>query len=148
MIRITASKNTALLRYRGQVEIDQKANEVRARFATLEKYQIYADKREEAQRFLAEIDAGGEPDASGYPYLVAETGLSAATMIDLASMWVAMDASWKGVSALIEEITMGAKIRVGEALDQQAISEIVAEAQETLDVLGDKPPAPPKARQV
>jgi hypothetical protein len=143
MIRITASKNLPLLRYRGTEAVDQAASEVRARFATATKHQIYADKRNEAERFLTAVESGTEPDASQYPYLSAETGLSAATMLDLAYMWLAMDAAWKGVAALIEQITIDAKIRISEANDEAAISSIAAETRSTLEALGQKPPSPP-----
>lgn len=143
MIRITASKNLPLLRYQGAEAVDQAASEVRARFATATKHQIYADKRNEAERFLLAVESGVEPDAAQYPYLSAETGLSAATMLDLAYMWLAMDAAWKGVAALIEEITIAAKLRISQAKDQAEISGIAAEARTTLEALGQKPPSPP-----
>src|SRR5690349_8260188 len=113
--RIIATKNLSVPIYDTETRIDKNATSVRSRFATTDKYQIYADKRNEAERFLAAVESGEEPDASGYPYLSAETGVTAATMIDLAYMWLAMDNAWKAVAALIENITIDAKIRVRQA---------------------------------
>lgn len=144
MIRIIARKNLPLLRYRGEGEVDLAAKIARSRFATTDKYQIYADKREEAVRFLEAIDSGIEPSDADYPYLSAETGISAATMLDLAYMWLSMDMAWKSVAALIEKITISAKVRIRQAGDQAEISKISAETQAVLDVLGAKPPIQPK----
>jgi hypothetical protein len=145
MIRINATKNMPLLRHRGEQAIDLVASEVRARFATSNKHQIYADKRQEAERFLAAVESGDEPDAAQYPYLSAETGVSAATMLDLAYMWLSMDAAWKGVAALIEKITIDAKIRIRQARNEAEISKIAAETGNVLQSLGTKPPEPSKA---
>lgn len=147
MIRITANKNLPLLIHRGENEIDHAAAQVRLRFATADKHQIYADKRDEAKRFVQEMESGQEPDGADYPYLSAEIGTTAATMIDLAYMWLFMDGSWKKVSALIEEISIDAKIRVRNAGSAQEISMIVAETKAVLDAVGAPPPIPPKTHQ-
>lgn len=142
--RITATKNLTVPRYDATARIDTKATSIRSRFATTDKYQIYADKRDEAVRFLSAVEEGTEPDESGYPYLLAETGITAATMIDLAYMWLAMDSAWKSVASLIEKITIEAKIRVREASSVAKITRIEAETAAILDALGDKPPDRPK----
>lgn len=147
MSRITATKNLPLLRHRGEMAVDVVASAVRSRFATADKYQIYADKRAEAERFLEAVANGSEPDAADYPYLSAETGISAATMIDLAYMWLAMDAAWKKVAALIERVTQDAKGRIRQAGDEKTISEIAEEAGSVLYALGSPLPTPPKPRQ-
>ena len=144
MMRITATKNLPLLIHRGEQAIDQVASEVRARFATSDKHQIYSDKRNEAERFLDAIGSGDEPDAAQYPYLSAETGVSAATMLDLAYIWLSMDAAWKGVAALIEKITIDAKIRIRQGRNEAEIARISAQAVAVLDAIGTKPPRPPK----
>jgi hypothetical protein len=146
MTRITATKNLSLLRHRGEVAVDEAASSVRSRFATADKYQIYADKRNEALLFLQAIESATEPDDADYPYLSAETGISAATMLDLASMWLAMDVSWRKVAALIEKITQDAKIRIRQAGDEQSIASIRTQAADVLGALGTPPPAPPKVR--
>jgi hypothetical protein len=145
MIRITATKNMPLLRYRGEDAVDQVASQVRARFATPSKHQIYSDKRQEAERFLSAIDSGEEPDTEQYPYLSAETGVSAATMLDLAYMWLSMDAAWKSVAALIEKISIDAKIRIRQARNEAEITKIAVQTEAVLTALGTKPPEPPKA---
>ncbi len=140
---IRVGKNMALRRYEGETAIDAVANDVRARWATPGKHQIYADKRMEAERYLAEAQSGTPPDLAQFPYLSAEIGVSAATAADLAELWLFMDGQWKQVAALIEQISIGAKARVKVAPSPDAIKAIVAEASEALDAIGDKPPQPP-----
>ncbi len=141
---IRVGKNMALRRYEGETAIDAVANDVRARWATPGKHQIYADKRMEAERYLAAAQAGELPDLALYPYLSAETGLTAATAADLAELWIYMDGLWKQVAALIEQISIGAKARVKVSASPDEIKAIVTEATEALDAIGDKPPQPPQ----
>ena len=141
---IRVGKNMALRRYEGEGAIDAVANDVRARWATPGKHQIYADKRNEAERYLADAHSGAMPDLTQYPYLSAETGLTAETAADLAELWIYMDSQWKQVAALIEQISIGAKARVKVAGSPDEIIAIVAEATAALDGIGDKPPQPPK----
>lgn len=146
MDRIKSGKNVDLLRHLGEVSVDAAAAEARSRFATMEKYQIYDDKRNEALRFMEAVEAGQQPNEADFPYLSAETGVSAATMLDLAYMWIYMDSTWKQVAALIEKISIDAKIRIREQNDHHQIDRISQRAAAVLDVLGEKPPSPPKVR--
>ncbi len=145
-VRITATKNLPLLRYEGEGQIDRAARDVRARFATTDKYQIYDDKRQEALRFMDDLEGGAEPQDVDYPYLSAETGLTAATMVDLAGMWIAMDLAWKQVAALIEKVTISAKAQIRTAGSQAEIDRIVNNTTAVLDVLGTRPPQPPQPK--
>jgi hypothetical protein len=144
--RITASKNSDLLRYEAEALVDQKAAEVRTRFATSDKHQIYADKRDEANRFLALVETGSEPDGESFPYLTAETGISAPTMIDLANLWLYMDNAWKSVASAIEQVSINGKMRIRDETGPLRISQIVSETTTVLDEIGNKPPVRPKTR--
>jgi hypothetical protein len=140
---IRVGKNMALRRYEGETAIDAVANDVRARWATPGKHQIYADKRNEAERYLTALQSGTAPDLAQFPYLSAETGITAETAADLAELWIFMDSQWKMVAALIEQISIGAKAQVKVAAGPGEIAAIVAESTAALDGIGDKPPKPP-----
>lgn len=141
---VRVGKNMALRRYEGETAIDTVANDVRARWATPGKHQIYADKRQEAERYLTELQSGTPPDLAQFPYLSAEIGISAETAADLAELWIYMDSQWKMVAALIEQISIGAKAQVKTAAGPDEIAAIVAASTAALDGIGDKPPQPPK----
>lgn len=146
LTRITAVKNVALDRREAEDAIDALAARVRARFAAPEKHQIYSDKRAEAVRYLDQVQ-GGPVDLSSYPYLAAETGLTAETPLDLAELWLWMDGVWKGAAAAIEQIALSAKAEVRATRDRAAIQAIVTQTAETLDAIGEKPPERPKSAQ-
>ena len=143
LTRVRASKNMPLNRYEAETAIDTAADRVRARFATPNMHQIYSDKRNEAERYLASVP--GEPtDLSDYPYLSAEVGITSQTPQDLAALWLFMDSQWRQVAALIEQIRVGSKAQVRTAASADEIDAIVAQTTATLDTIGDKPPQRPK----
>lgn len=143
--RIVAAKNLALLRHRGEVAIDQAADRTRARFATPGKHQIYADKRAEAEAYLAAQAAGTPIDMDRFPYLAAETGATAPTAGDLAALWLDMNRQWQQVAAAVEQVSVAAKAQVRAAPGAAAIDAAVAQAAAVLDGIGTPPPEPPKA---
>lgn len=143
-MRITAGKNLALLRHEAELAVNLKAAGVRARFATRDKHQIYADKRDEANRFLVLVEMGMDPNDQDFPYLAAETGISAPTMIDLAHLWIFMDQSWKSIAASIEQISLSGKIRIRAAAGPAEIDQIVSQTSAILDAIGSGPPVRPK----
>lgn len=144
LTRIVASKNLGLLRYRGEQDIDAAADRTRARFATPGKHAIYADKRNEAAGYLAAVVAGDPIDMATYPYLAAETGITAPTTEDLANLWVTMNQQWQQVAAALEQITIAAKAQVRAANSGAVIDGIVSATVAALDGIGTKPPEPPK----
>lgn len=144
LTRIVASKNLDLLRYRGEQAIDAAADRTRARFATPGKHAIYADKRNEAIAYLVAAAAGDPIDMAQYPYLAAETGVTAPTTEALADLWIAMNAQWQMVAAALEQITIAAKAQVRAAASGAAIDAIVSATVAALDGIGTKPPEPPK----
>lgn len=143
LTRVRSSKNMPLRRHEAENAIDREADIVRTRFATPGKHQIYADKRNEAERYLYDAQQGTPPDLASYPYLSAETGISAETPVDLAELWIFMDSQWKHVAALIEQITITAKAQVRAAASQAEIDAIVAAAAAYLDQIGERPPERP-----
>lgn len=145
--RVRASKNLSLNRFEAESSIDRAADTVRTRFATPGKHQIYADKRNEAERYLTEAQSGELPNLAGFPYLSAETGITAETAADLAELWIFMDSQWKQVAALIEQITIGAKAQVRTAASQAEIDTIIATAAAYLDQIGERPPERPPQKQ-
>jgi hypothetical protein len=87
---------------------------------------------------------GESTDLSDYPYLSAEVGITSGTPQDLAALWLFMDAQWKQVAAIIEQIRVGSKAQVRTAVSADEIDAIVAQTTATLDTIGDKPPQRPK----
>lgn len=144
LTRIVATKNIDLLRYRGEQTIDAAADRTRARFATPGKHQIYSDKRNEALAYLTVLSAGDPIDMTQYPYLAAETGVTAQSTEDLANLWIAMNTQWQQVAAALEQITISAKAQVRAAGSGAVIDAIVSATVAALDGIGTKPPEPPK----
>ena len=145
LTRIVGRKNLDLLRYQGEQEIDVSADRVRARFATPGKHTIYDRKLREAEKYLEAV-AGNKPPANlrKFPYLAAETGISAPTTELLAQLWVTMNEQWETISPAIEQITLGANPQVRNAPRKAEIDAIVEVTVATLDGIGDKPPKAPK----
>jgi hypothetical protein len=146
MMRITAKKNRPLLYRLGEEQIDGLAAQTRSRFATGDKHQIYADKREEARRYLIAAGTGEQTTEAEFPYLYAEVGETAPNLLDLANLWLSLNESWRTVSAGIEKITVKAKKQIRQADGQAAIDRVIAEATTALDAIGDKPPQRPKTK--
>lgn len=72
---------------------------------------VYSAKEAEALRYMAEAS----PDPSDYPFLSAEVGKTAATMADLATLWVSMGTAWRQAASVIESARMTAKADLAEA---------------------------------
>lgn len=147
LTRVRSAKNMPLRRYEAENAIDRAAETVRMRFATPGKHQIYADKRNEAERFLTETMNGQQVDLADFPYISAETGMTATTPSELAQLWIYMDSQWKQVAALIEQITIGAKAQVRLASSQAEIDAITAASAAALDQIGERPPERPPQKQ-
>lgn len=147
---VRAAKNLKLLRYDAEQAIDAAAERTRARFATPGKHTIYDKKLQEGLRYLDAVAAGKTPaDLSKYPYMAREVGpgKTAATAVDLANLWVAMNAAWEQVSPVIEDVSITAKARAKAATTAAAIASVAAAAAAVLDGIGEKPPERPKPRR-
>lgn len=144
LTRVVGRKSLDVPIFDAQAVVEEKAREVRARFATDGKHQLYSDKRDEAMRYIAADDAPGPaPDLAGYPYIAAEVGISAPTPRALAELWLEMDRQWKQVAALIESISLDAKSRIRGAQSKDDMDKIAAETIAALDGIGEKPPERP-----
>lgn len=145
LTRVVAKKDLSVPIFGAQSAVEEKAREVRARFATDGKHQLYADKRDEAMRYIAADDAPGPaPDLSGYPYIAAEVGITAPTPRALAELWLEMDRQWKRVAAMIESLSLDGKARIRSAGSRAEMDKISAETVTALDGIGEKPPKQPK----
>ena len=149
LTRVKASKNLALLRHEGAVRVDLISDAVRERFATSGKHQIYADKREEAERFLKRTNKNEIPAIEDYPYLVAESQIdpdvisNLNAMTALASAWIDTNKAWKRTAALIERISIRAKADIRNARGQSDIDSIVSAAATSLEAIGEPLPKRP-----
>jgi hypothetical protein len=143
LTHITGTKNKPRMWLEGELAIDAKAAEVRARFATPGLDGVYLQKREEAQRYLEAISLGVEPDLALYPYLTMEIGSTAPTAQALAELWLYMNQQFQIAGSFIEAIRTGAKSQVRAAKSNADITAIVAAAVAQLDEIGPKPPPRP-----
>jgi len=81
----------------------------------------YQQKVTEAQSFKAATD----PQASDYPILSSEVGITAETLDDVADIVFAAFAQWQQIGAMIESIRLGAKRDIDAAEDEAAARAIV-----------------------
>lgn len=150
LTRIKASKNLALLRFEAETAIDAAAEAVRRRFATSGKHQIYADKRDEAERLIKAVSTNQALSVEDYPYLVAESQddeeiiSDVAAMTALAQTWLAMDKFWKKAAARVERVTIRAKARARQSNKQADLDAIVEQARADLSSIGTPLPERPK----
>jgi hypothetical protein len=144
LTRVRAAKDLAFLRYLAEQRIEAAAAATRGRFATPGKHAIYQEKREEARAYLRAVQRNDPIDMDDYPYLAAETGITAATPGALAQLWIDRDAAWKQAAPLVEKLSVRAKALARAARGPAEIEQEVQAALAALDAIGDKPPAPPK----
>jgi hypothetical protein len=126
----------------GADKIEEKSDEVRARFATPGKHVIYDKKLQEAQRYIEAINSNKPPaDLKKFPYLRKEVGLTAPTPLELANLWITMNESWDEISPLIGEISLRGKYAVKSAKSQDEIDEILLNTLDQLDSIGEPKPS-------
>lgn len=126
----------------GTDRIDEKADEVRARFATPGKHVIYDKKLQEARRYVEAINSNNPPtNLKKFPYLRKEVGVTAPTPLELANLWITMNDSWDEISPLIEEISLRGKYAVKSAKSQDEIDEILLNTLDQLDSIGEPKPS-------
>jgi hypothetical protein len=120
-MKISATKDMPALRAAANARIVKAAAAERAKHTTPGKANIYAAKREEAERWLLgrPPNAKGKvpaPDPADYPYLAAETGLTAPTADDLARLWRDLSEQWNKTTApAIEQRERRAKLAIEAA---------------------------------
>ncbi|KAB2679840.1 hypothetical protein [Brucella tritici] len=81
----------------------------------------YQQKVTEAQA----LKAASNPQASDYPLLSSEVGITAETLSDVADIVLAAFAMWQQIGAAIESIRLGAKRDIDTAADEATARAIV-----------------------
>lgn len=106
-----------------KVLVDQSAESERLKYITPGTGQAmtYQQKVAEAQAFKAATD----PQASDYPVLSSEVGITADTLDEVANIVLAAFAQWQQIGAMIESIRLGAKRDIDAAEDEAAARAIV-----------------------
>lgn len=111
-------ENLADLKARLKASIDDAAEAERRKYITPGAGQAmtYMQKADEASRYLA----AGNPDASGYPLLSAEVGITAPTLQEVAQVVHAAYSQWQVIGAAIEAARLFVKAAIDEATDSAA----------------------------
>lgn len=130
--RITEQRDAA------KHEVDSSAEKARLRYITNGAGQsmAYQEKSEEAADFIAAGYPTGSPQGSpigsvgspislpGYPFIEAEVRATGKTAKQVADDIVAQKAAWVAVGALIEEVRLGGKKAIDEAIDSADIEDV------------------------
>jgi hypothetical protein len=126
-IRITAAS-----------ELKQAVAEKRQMFITSLPGQdgIYLEKRSEAIHYLAADPAVIQ--LSDYPFLLAETGITAPTAYELSQLWLNLNALWIATAASFEKVRMTAMYAFAEAQSVNEIETIMTTAKADLISLVEK----------
>ncbi|MBA4774294.1 MAG: hypothetical protein H2044_01390 [Rhizobiales bacterium] len=97
-------------------KIDEEAERARLRYITGGSGQAmtYQQKAQEAAEVLALVGSG-EIDASHFPLLSAEVGITAATLVEVAQVVDYAYQTWRVVGAQIEALRLGGKASVSSA---------------------------------
>lgn len=122
MTEIRMTVDLAHLRAEAVRRVDKAAEAERQRWITGGSGQamVYLAKAAEARRYLATVPPPA--DLADYPLLSAEVGITAATALDLAQTWLALDAGWTTVAARIEGARLAAKAAIAAASTPAAIA--------------------------
>lgn len=112
-------------------KIDRAAEVARLRYITPGAGQIgvYVEKSAQARAFVAaypDATAAAAAAPASWPYLAAETGITATTLFGVAVAIDAMAQQWTAAAALIEAARLGAKAAIAAATTEAAIASIVA----------------------
>ncbi|MEE9926444.1 MAG: hypothetical protein PBV01_24340 [Brucella anthropi] len=105
-----------------KAEIDTAAELERLKYITpgVGQAMTYQQKVEEARAFKA----ASNPQASDYPVLASEIGITAQTLAEVADIVLAAFAQWQQIGAMIESIRLGAKRDIDAAENEAAAREI------------------------
>lgn len=122
MTEIRMTVDLAQLRAEASRRVDRAAEAERQRWVTAGSGQamVYIAKAAEARRYLAATPLPA--DLADYPLLSAELGITAPTALDLAHIWLALDAGWTAAAARIEAARLAAKAAIAAAATPAAIS--------------------------
>lgn len=113
----------AEIKARLKAEVDAAAETERLKYITPGTGQAmtYQQKVEEARAFKA----ASNPQASDYPVLSSEVGITAETLDGVADIVLGAFAQWQQIGAAIETIRLGAKRDIDAAADEPAARAIV-----------------------
>lgn len=119
--------NLGPYRRRAISRINSRAGEKRLEFITdiPGQQMLYAAKEEEAKSYLAQNPA--PTDLAAYPLMAAEVGpgLTAATPLALAQLWMSMAAQWRAMAAMIEQVRLQCIYAIETAPDRAYIDGVV-----------------------
>jgi hypothetical protein len=118
-----SSESLADLKVRLKARIDDAAEAERREYITQGAGQAmtYMQKADEASRYMSATD----PDASGYPLLSAEVGITAPTLQEVARVVHAAYSQWQIIGAAIEAARLATKAAIKSA---KTIEEALAAA--------------------
>lgn len=92
---------------------------------------IYQAKETEAEAYLDDPS----PNMADYPLLSAETGITAPTAADLATLWITMGTQWRSIAAQIEAARMTANAAIAGATTIAQIDAALAALDTAIDGL-------------
>jgi hypothetical protein len=113
-------------------EIDDAAGMARRRYITVAPGQdaVYVEKGKDAQAYK---DAGYPVDETGYEFVTAEKNATGKTATQATDDMLALGASWKVVAANIEEIRIGKKQEIDNAVDVATVNSLRYNGRVLLD---------------
>lgn len=123
-MKITVRKDLPRLRAAAVAKVAALAAANRTLYATPGKDGVYSAKLAEANRWFQD----GQPaDLSDYPYIEAETGVTAPTAYELALLWLNLQTLWVNqLAPQIERREQLAKAAIAAAASPAAIDAVIA----------------------
>ena len=134
-MKLVIRKDIAALRRAGVAEANRLVGEVRSSFVTVIPAQdmVYLEKAAEARRFLtayptpAEVPSTISADPElGYPFVLAEVGITAPTAHAVATVYVVGAAAFRAAGAALETVRLGTVAAIETAETPAAIDAAVA----------------------
>ncbi|WP_454068001.1 hypothetical protein [Brucella anthropi] len=106
-----------------KAEVDRAAEAERLLYITpgVGQAMTYQQKVDEARAFKAATN----PKSTDYPVLASEVGITAESLAGVADIVLAAFAMWQQIGAMIENIRLGAKRDIDNAVDEAAAQAIV-----------------------
>jgi hypothetical protein len=120
-MRLNLAKDLTPLKAAAVARIDADAEAVRGNFITLGAGQamVYQQKRVEAEAYIADPQIA----PAEIPHIVREAEMNDISLFDQAVIILTMSENWKTVSAVIENLRLGAKRAVEAASSPAAIDQ-------------------------
>ncbi|MFO1141184.1 MAG: hypothetical protein U1E59_02145 [Amaricoccus sp.] len=134
-MRLLIRKDIAALRRAGITQANAMVGAVRSSFVTVIPAQdmVYLEKAAEARRFLTawptpeDVPAEVSPDPElGYPFVLAEVGITAPSAHAVASIYVVGAATFRAAGAALEAVRLGTVAAIEAAETPAAIDAALA----------------------